>query len=142
MVSGVSGWVLDPRAIFLFATGHPHARGVVWDAMDTGYSLAVPSAALAHAYAVTPAHDHDAIGVLRRLPIVVIDHLDAVRAEDVGRLLAGADQPEVLVQRPDALALAHTALLYRLRDWPVVTDDLASLLAVDPRVEVRRLPPV
>ncbi len=77
----------------------------------------------------------------------VVDPLDAVWARDVGELLAAADQPETLTHEPTALATAHTALLYRLRDWPVVTDRTILLHAIHPRVEVRlirdawRLPP-
>ncbi|MBP2337424.1 hypothetical protein JOF41_003602 [Saccharothrix coeruleofusca] len=136
MVTGLSGWVLDTPAVTLFAQGHPYARAVVWASMEDGNSLAIPGAALAQAYAATPKHDLDALRVLVEPPITVVDPLDAVRARDVGELLA-ADQPDELVHEPTALAAAHTVLLYRLRDWPVVTDRTILLHAIHPRVEVR-----
>lgn len=128
----IGGRVLDASTLSGFAGEKPYPQALVWTAVQEDLVLAVPAAALASAWARTPAGVQDALGVLLDLPNTVVEQLDQETAREVGRLLAGGD-----VDAVRAGQVAHSGLR---RGWPVVTGEPAPLRAVDPRVELDELP--
>jgi hypothetical protein len=129
----IGGRVLDASTLVDFALVRPYPQALVWTAVELGMVLAVPAAALAAAWARTPEEAHDALAVLLALPNTVVEALDAGEARQVGRLLAGG--------RDDDLVRAGQVVSCGLRrGWPVVSGEPANLRALDPRVEVDELP--
>jgi hypothetical protein len=95
--------------------------------------LAVPAAALAAAWARTPAQAHDALAVLLDLPNTVVEPLGPTEAREIGQLLAGDGAD-------DGVRAGQVAACGMRRGWPVVTGDPATLRRIDPRVELDELP--
>ncbi|WNV84899.1 hypothetical protein [Umezawaea sp. Da 62-37] len=54
-------------------------------------------------------------------------------------LLAAVSEPDILTHDPAALAAVHVVVLSRERDWPVITDRIERVHAVNPRTEVKLL---
>jgi hypothetical protein len=120
-VTAVGGRILDSAAILGFIAGAPYPSAVVWHALRQNVVLAIPSAALAEAWAYTRPEDHDVLRVLLGLPVVVV----------VDDLHAGESAP----------AAAHVVRRGRERPgWAIVTNRAAALRALDPDVEVDELP--
>jgi len=124
----IGGRVLDASMIVFFASGHSvYAAALVWTAVEEGIVLAVPSTAVAEAWAGLPDKDQPVLNVLLQLPVTVVDDLER-RARTVGGL--GGTQPE-----------AHALLCARDRGWPLVTADAPRYLGTDlVGVEVEQLP--
>lgn len=128
----IGGKVLDTSAIIQFASRRSvYAHAVVWSAVDGDAVLAVPTVALARAWASIEPDHHAALDVLVGLPVVVLDCLDR-SAREVGLFLAGTGTADVVVG-----AVAWCALR---RGWPVVTAEPAPLHTVDRAVQIERLP--
>ena len=87
----IGGKVLDTSALVQFARRRSvYAHAVVWSAVDGDAVLAVPTVALARAWASIDPDHHAAMDVLVGLPVTVLDHLDS-SAREVGLLLAGSE---------------------------------------------------
>ena len=125
----IGGRVLDASMIVSFASGHSvYAAALVWTAVEEGIVLAVPSTAVAEAWADLAGKDQPVLNVLLQLPVTVVDDLDGRRARAVGGL--GGAQLE-----------AHALLCARDRGWPLVTADAPRYLGTDlAGVEVEQLP--
>src|SRR5690606_31048434 len=109
-------------------------QAVVWTAADQNIVLAVPTCALAEAWAEAPRRDRDALRVLRSLPVTVTLELDQSAAHGVGLMLSRSRQH-------GKLAAGHvTWCAQRRRGWPVLTGDPRTLLAMDATLEIDRLP--
>jgi hypothetical protein len=128
-VTAIGGRILDSSAILAFVAGAPYPSAVVWHAVAQNVVLAIPSAALAEAYAHTRPEDLDVLGVLLGLPVVVV-------VDDIGRIV----EPPVPAPRTHTSA-AHVVRRGRERPgWAIVTGRAATLRALDPDVEVDELP--
>jgi hypothetical protein len=68
----VGGRILDSSAILAFVAGAPYPSAVVWHAIAQNMVLAIPSAALAEAWAHARPGDRDVLEVLLRLPVVIV----------------------------------------------------------------------
>jgi hypothetical protein len=122
----VGGRILDSSAILAFVAGAPYPSAVVWHAVAQNVVLAIPSAALAEAWAHARPEDRDVLEALLGLPVVVVVD-DAVVA-----------CPPVPVGAP---AAAHVVRRGRERPgWAIVTGRAEALRALDPDVEVDELP--
>jgi hypothetical protein len=122
----IGGRVLDRSAVVAFASGSSvYAAALVWTAVEEGIVLVVPSTAVAAAWSALPEPHHDALEVLLRLPITVVDDLTVDRAREVGGI--GGDPVS-----------AHAVRCSRDRGWPLVTADAAGYDGVD--VELEPLP--
>jgi hypothetical protein len=128
----IGGRVLDASTIVGFAHVQPYPQALVWTAVQEDMVLTVPAAAMAVAWARTPANVHDALGMLLELPNTVVEPLDGATARQVGTLLTGGDT--------DAIRAGQVAASAIGRGWAVVTGEPGSLRAVDPRVEIDELP--
>lgn len=85
-----------------------YAAALIWTAVEENIVLVVPSTAVAVAWAELDAQQHPALEVLLRLPVTVVDILDAERARTIGIL--GGDQQDT-----------HAAACARERGWPLIT---------------------
>ena len=107
----IGGRVLDASAVLAFATGTSvYCSALVWTAVQESIVLALPSSAVATAWAGLPQPHHPVLEVLLSLHVTVIDPLDGERARTVGRL--GGPQAD-----------AHAIACARDRGWPLVTAD-------------------
>lgn len=123
----ISGRVLDASALVAFAgESSVYAAALIWTAVEENIVLVVPSTAIAAAWAELDAEQHPILEVLLRLPVSVVDPLDAERARTIGIL--GGDQPD-----------AHAAACARERSWPLVTAD-ASHYTAHPGLDIEELP--
>ncbi|HEY9392070.1 MAG TPA: hypothetical protein VIR27_20140 [Mycobacteriales bacterium] len=128
----IGGKVLDTSALVQFARRRSvYAHAVVWSAVDGDAVLAVPTVALARAWASIDPDHHAAMDVLVGLPVTVLDHLDS-SAREVGLLLAGSGCADVVTG-----AVAWCALR---RGWPVVTAEPGPLRSVDHTIQIEHLP--
>jgi len=129
-VTAIGGRILDSSAILAFVAGAPYPSAVVWHAVECNVVLAIPSAALAEAWAWSRPEDRDVLEVLLGLPVVVVvDELGAVVQPPPGR------------HRREPPSAAHVVRRGRERPgWAIVTDRAAALRALDPDVEVDELP--
>ncbi|KAA2245875.1 hypothetical protein F0L68_41245 [Solihabitans fulvus] len=134
----IQGFVCDLGLVTRFAAIDDYAHGLVWNAWHAKVTLVIPTSVLALARAQTPA-GQDAIAVLLGSEITTLDDLDGRRAGEVGALLAAPDDPVELSACTETLALAHVVALSREHGWPVISDRLAALHSLDPRVEVKLL---
>jgi hypothetical protein len=128
-VTAVGGRILDSSAILAFVAGAPYPSAVVWHAVAQNVVLAIPSAALAEAYAHARPEDLDVLGVLLGLPVVVV-----------------VDDHGSVVSPPIPAPRTHTSAVHVVRrgrerpGWAIVTGRAAGLRALDPDVEVDELP--
>jgi hypothetical protein len=123
----IGGRVLDASMIVSFATGTSvYAAALVWTAVEEGIVLAVPSTAVAEAWADLADKHQPVLDVLLQLPVTVVDDLDGQQARAVGGL---GGQP----------LDAHALLCARDRGWPLVTADAPRYLPSD-GVEIEQLP--
>ncbi len=107
----IGGQVLDSSAVVAFAAQHSvYAAALVWTAVEEQIVLLVPSTAVAAAWAELEDKHHPVLEVFLRLPITVVDELDAERARAVG--LLGSPPVD-----------AHAVACARDRGWPLVTAD-------------------
>lgn len=128
----IGGKVLDTSALIQFASRRSvYAHAVVWNAVDGDAVLAVPTVALARAWASLDPDHHAAMDVLVGLPVTVLDCLDS-SAREVGLFLAGSGSVDVVTG-----AVAWCALR---RSWPVVTAEPGPLRSVDHTIQIERLP--
>lgn len=125
----IGGRVLDASALLAFASGTSiYAQALVWTAVEADIVLAVPSTALAMAWARIPDKDHDVLDVLMQLYVIVVDDLTVERARAVGML--GGDQVD-----------AHAMLCASDRAWPLVTTDPRRYAALhSAAVDIEPLP--
>jgi hypothetical protein len=126
------GRVLDTTALLHIATGTtPYARELVDTAITAGLTLAVPSAALAAAWAAAaPAGRLFIDDLLDRSPVVV-DPLDSAGARTAGVVVTGGRAP---------IEQGHVVASARARGWPVITGQPGRLLALAAEVDTRALP--
>lgn len=130
----IGGRILDVSALVGFAASMPYPQAVVWTAVKEGVVLAVPSGALAEAWAQARRRDRDALQVLLGLPVTVIMELDRKAARDVGLMMSRS-------QQHGNVAAGHVAWCgARRRGWPIVTGEAKALLAFDSSLEFDRLP--
>ncbi len=129
----IGGWVLDACTLASFAREQPYPQALVWAAVEEGMVLAVPSAALAVAWARLPTEAHDALSVLLDLPQTVVDALDAESSAVVGTILATAGQPT-------AVSPGHVIHTATRRGWPVATGEADTLRSIAPNLDVDELP--
>jgi len=130
----IGGVVLDTSSLADAATGATiYTRAKIRTAVEYGIVLAIPTAALAAAWAQVPPSGYPFLALAAGLSVAVADPLDEVTARDLGLLLSAADPG------PD-LAAAHVVCSARRRGWPVLTSDPGPLLAIDPGIEIERLP--
>ena len=128
-MTAIGGRILDSSAILAFVSGAPYPSAVVWHAVAQNVVLAIPSAALAEAWAYTRPEDHDVLEVLLGLPVVVV-------VDDLGTVI----EPRVPAPRESPSA-AHVVRRGRERPgWRSVMNRAAALRALDPDVEVDELP--
>ena len=126
------GRILDDTAILDIAAGTTiYARAVTETALQAGLTLAVPSAALAAAWAAAAPAGRLFIDDLLDLPVVVVDPLDAPAARGAGAVITGFRA---------AVEHGHVVVSARARGWTVVTADPEPLRALAPDVEVEPLP--
>lgn len=129
----IGGRVLDTSAVVQFASNTSiYMQAAVWVALEESLVLAIPTTALAEAWAQADRADHDALEVLLGLPVTVVDPLDASRTRPVGELLAAAPSAGVRA--------GHVAEVARRRGWPVITAATEPLRQVDPGLDVEELP--
>ncbi|MGH2392857.1 MAG: hypothetical protein ACRDGH_05075 [Candidatus Limnocylindria bacterium] len=103
----IGGRVLDTSALLTFATETSvYCSALVWTAVRESIVLAIPSTAVAAAWATLDADKyHPVLEVLLSLHVTVIDPLDGERARAVG--LLGGPQPD-----------AHAIACAQERGWP------------------------
>jgi hypothetical protein len=107
----IGGRVLDASVLLAFASqSSVYTAALVWTAVEEAIVLVVPSTAIAAAWSELEAKHHPVLEVLLRLPVTVIDPLDAARARVVG-LLGGPPLD------------AHAVTCTQDRGWPLVTAD-------------------
>lgn len=129
----IGGRVLDTSAVVQFASNTSiYMQSAVWVALEESLVLAIPTTALAEAWAQTDPADHDALEVLLGLPVTVVDSLDGARARTVGELLTAASGAGVRA--------GHVVEVARRRGWPVITAATGPLNEVDAGLEVEELP--
>jgi predicted nucleic acid-binding protein len=105
----IGGRVLDTSALLAFATETSvYCSALVWTAVRESMVLAVPSTALAAAWADLADKHYQVLELLLSLHVSVIDPLDGDRARAIG-LLGGLQ------------ADAHAVACARERGWPLVT---------------------
>jgi hypothetical protein len=130
----IGGVVLDTSSLTDAATGATiYTRAKIRTAVEYGIVLAIPTAALAAAWAQVPPSGYPFLALAADLSVAVTDPLDEATARDIGLLLSAA-QPG-----PD-LAAAHVAHTARRRGWPVLTADPQPILAIDPTIEIEHMP--
>lgn len=130
------GLVLDTGALRQMATGSSlYARVALSMALDRGYTIILPTTALATARALADADTAWRLHVFAELGAVLPVALSAGDAEDVGALIATTDDAG-----PADLAAGHAALLGLRRHQRVVTDRAALLHSIAPDVDVDELP--
>ncbi|MEN3358237.1 MAG: hypothetical protein V7637_2219 [Mycobacteriales bacterium] len=130
----IGGVVLDTSSLTDAATGATvYTRAKIRTAVEYGIILAIPTAALAAAWAQVPPSGYPFLALAADLSVAVADPLDEATARDLGLLLAAAGPG------PDLVA-AHVVCSARRRGWPVLTADPAPLLAIDPGIDIERLP--
>lgn len=123
----IFGRVLDASTLVAFAAQTSvYAAALIWTAVEENIVLVVPSTAVAVAWAELDAEQHPVLEVLLRLPVTVVDTLDAERARTIGIL--GGDQPDT-----------HAAACVRERGWPLITAD-ATRYTRYPGLTVEELP--
>jgi hypothetical protein len=126
--SAVTGRVLDTSALVRLALGrslymqafarHSTAIGLIW---------AIPTTAVAEAWAQLPAKGRLALSVLLQLGQTTIEQLEVSQAGAVGEILEGAG-PHIDV------CAAHVIEVAARRGWPVLTNRgvvLRSVVAVE-----------
>lgn len=133
----IGGRVLDASTLVGFALVRPYPQALVWTAVEAGMVLAIPAAALAAAWARTPAEAYDALGVLLTLPNTVIEPLDAHEAGQVGRILADST---TLGGNGDAIRAGQVVACARRRGWPIVSGEPETLRRLDAHIELDELP--
>lgn len=105
----IGGRVLDTSALLAFATETSvYCSALVWTAVRESIVLAIPSTAVAAAWADLADKHHPVLEVLLSLHVTVIEPLDGERARAVG--LLGGPQAD-----------AHAVACARERGWPLVT---------------------
>ncbi|MGQ0776658.1 MAG: hypothetical protein ACT4NY_19895 [Pseudonocardiales bacterium] len=86
----IGGRVLDTSALLAFATeSSVYCAALVWTAVKESIVLAIPSTAVAAAWATLEVDKYPVLEVLFTLHVTIIDPLDGERARVVG-LLGGA----------------------------------------------------
>lgn len=134
----ISGRVLDVSALVDYGAGRIYARALVGAAVRSGnFVVAVPAAALVAARGRLSESGRGALDELVGLTPVVVVGLTSEVAARAGDLLARA---RTAPASGDPVAVAHVAFTARVRAWPVVTSDAASLLALDGALEIDALP--
>ncbi|WP_158853560.1 hypothetical protein [Saccharothrix deserti] len=139
--------MFDTQVIAAFALRDPYAEAVVWLAVQNNDVIIVPALALSAALTRIPPASvsqdaHDALAVL--LSLAEVDVVDAARSYGLADVRAHADNPDDMARDPELLVAAHVVSVAADHDFPVVTDDMARIHALDPRREVKlpwRRPP-
>jgi hypothetical protein len=105
----IGGRVLDASALLAFATETSvYCSALVWTAVRESIVLAIPSTAVAAAWADLADKHRPVLEVLLSLHVTVIDALDGDRARAVG--LLGGSQAD-----------AHAVACAGERGWPLAT---------------------
>ncbi len=123
----IGGRVPDASALVAFASqSSVYAAALVWTAVEESIVLVLPATAVAAAWSHLPEKHHPVLEVLLRLPVSVVDDLDASRARTVGQL--GGEQRD-----------AHAVACARDRGWPLVTADASRYAGFD-GLDLEQLP--
>lgn len=131
----IGGVVLDASAIIDAASGRTaYASAIIDSALHNGRVLALPTSAVAQAWARAAPEQEALLAILPSLPVVVVHHFDLDTAIDAGAAAGAAGHPDA------STALMHVVQLARARGWPVLTADPAAIHALDPAVAVEPLP--
>lgn len=140
MAEAIHGWVLDAPVIAAFARHDKPTEAAVWLAVHHDDTLLLPSLALSVALTtpgVSAREAQDALAVL--MALAVADDVDTARAYGIADVRASADQPDELARDPELLAVAHVVSVAADHDFPIITDSIARIHALDPRREVKFL---
>ena len=126
-----AGRVLHTGALTAFARGNLYVAALLRWAVDGDVPVAVPTAALAQAWAASGEERHR-LSLLMSLPVVTGVPLDKAAAQAVGELLAAAGQR-------DAVA-GHCVYVSAEHGWPILTDDAATIRAIRASADVDEVP--
>lgn len=132
--AALSGIVLDLGAVLGWCRSDPYPHAITWATAGSGNTIVVPAAVLTAARALTATKHLDVLGVLLGMPHTVVPPLDRRSAAEVGGLLAGCPDADVLISAAHAVREATT------RDWHVLTDRAAVLCRLDPGVHADVIP--
>jgi hypothetical protein len=131
----IGGRVLDTTALLDAATGKTaFTRALLTVAGELGIVLAIPSAALAEAWAVGQPAEQPFLELLTGRSVLVIDPLDGEDAEDVGRYASHGGSGRAQIGPAHAV---HCAVQ---RGWPIVTAEPAVLRRMHPQLDVVEIP--
>jgi hypothetical protein len=133
--AGVGGRVLDTAALVELAYGRTlFAQAFTRLAVDRVIPLAIPSTALALAWAALDGKARLRLAVVTELSVTVFESLGAVAAGRVGEVLA--ETPAFSLD----VCAGHVAEIASRRGWPCVTDRGPVLRAIVPGLEIEPLP--
>jgi hypothetical protein len=128
-------YILDTGAVTAFAHGGEAVGGLLADAGDGEYAVAIPLICVIEAYRLLDRSEQDLVSVLRRNPAVrvLVPHHDVFKSDDCPMI---GD----MAQRAGRLGAGNAAFLALVNAASVVTsrpDQIQSVLGEDwPLVEV------
>ncbi len=125
------GRVLHTGALRAFARGSLYMAALLRRAVDGGVILAVPSGALAEAWA-TAGEGRYRLDLLTSLPVVTVVAMGESAARAVGEILAATHETDIVA--------GHAAYLSAEQGWPIVTNDAKRLRAVHPAADIDEIP--
>lgn len=142
MTAPFPGWVLDAPVIVKYAAGDLYAQAAVWLSAKHDATLVLPALALSAALPRIPAEKPEAMAALAVLMgLAEVDEVTTSRAFALADVRARADNPAELAHDPDLLAVAHVVSVAADLDWPIITDGVARIHALDPTREVKLIGP-
>jgi hypothetical protein len=123
--------VLDRSALRSYAAGHVHVGELMNEIVDEEGHLAVPTAALAEAYAesIGDASAEALLDLLVALPGITVLNLDGSNAMPVGEIASFADGN---LPRSHAVWAAQKYTAYYLTTEPDTVTDLLAPLQIHP----------
>jgi hypothetical protein len=131
----IGGRVLDVSAVLTLAAGtNVYGQAVLRLAIAEDIPLAVPAAALQAAWQHASPAGRPWLELLPDNPTVVVVPLDLAQARDSGTLAADAGRPDVLA------GTAHAVHLAVHRNWPLITAEPDTALALSSRVRTETIP--
>ncbi len=125
------GRVLHTGALCAFARGSLYMAALLRRAVDGDVILAVPTGALAEAWA-RAGEGRYRLELLMSLPVVTAVTMNESAARAVGEILAATDQRDIVA--------GHAAYLSAEQGWPIVTTDVSRLRAVHPAADIDEIP--
>lgn len=125
------GRVLHTGALSAFARGSLYMAALLRRAVDGDVVLAVPTGALAEAWA-TAGEGRYRLDLLMSLPVVTVVAMNESAARAVGELLAATNQRDTVA--------GHTAYVSAEQGWPILTTDANRVRAVNPAADIDEIP--